>query len=138
MHRTIATDLVEPDGHGNWVHEFRYRGNKYIKVPGGGSSFGEDSMTLTVWLAQEDMSPRARNRGPREVTIPYDAQVEILTYASPLMGSALDDGCYAPIPAEPDAADLNREAREELERQISAEVRDYMRDFHTGKIRSHI
>ena len=82
-------------------------------------------MTLTVWLAREDMESWGRNRGPREVTIPYNVQVDILTYASPLMGSVLDDGRYAPIPAEPDAADLNREAKEELERQISDEVSDW-------------
>ena len=138
MHRTIATDLVNEDGHGNWVHEFRYRGRTYTMVPGGPSSFGEDSMTLTVWLARGDMESRVRNHGPRELTIPYNVNVEILTYASPLMGSVLDDGRYEPIPAEPDAADLNREAKEELERQISDEVRDYMRDFYTGKVRNHV
>lgn len=95
-------------------------------------------MTLTVWLAREDMESWERNRGPRELTVRRDSMVEILTYASPLMGSVLDDGDYAPIPAEPDAADLNREAKEELEKQISDEVRDYMHDFYTGKVRSHI
>ena len=138
MHRTIATDLVNEDQYGNHVHQFRYRGKTYMMVPGGHASFGEDSMTFTVWLAHEDMSPRDRNHGPRQLTVRCNSTVDILTYASTLMGSVLDDGCYEPIPAEPDAADLNREAKEELELQISAEVRDYMRDFHTGRIRSHI
>lgn len=138
MHRTTASNLVKPDGHGNHVHEFRYRGKTYMMVPGGSSSFGADSMTFTVWLAREDMAPWERNHGPRQLTMGRNAEVDILTYASSLMGSVLDDGCYAPIPAEPDAADLAREAKEELEKQITGEVRDYMRDFHAGRIRSHI
>ena len=138
MHRTIASDLVKSDGRGNWVHEFRYRGKKYTMVPGGHSSFGEDSVTFTVWLAHEDMESWERNRGPREVTIRRDSMVEILTYASPLMGSVLDEGDCGPFPAEPDAADLNREAKEELEKQIAYEVNAYMRDFHAGRIRNHI
>ena len=133
MRRTIATDLVEPDGRGNWVHEFRYRGKKYTRVPGGHSSFGEDSMTLTVWVAHEDMESWERNRGPREVTIRRDSEVDILTYASPLMGSVLDYGDYAPIPAEPDAADLAREAKEALEEQITDEVSAYMYDLSVGR-----
>lgn len=138
MHRTIATDLVKSDGNGNWVHEFRYRCKTYMMVPGGHASFGADSMTFTVWLAHEDMAPWERNRGPREVTIRRDSVVEILTYASPLMGSVLDDGCYAPIPAEPDAADLAREAKEDLEQQITDETSAYMRDFYAGRIRNRI
>lgn len=138
MHRTIATDLVKSDGHGNWVHEFRYRCKTYTMVPGGHASFGEDSMTFTVWLAHEDMESWERNRGPRQLTVRRDSTVDILTYASPLMGSVLDDGCYEPIPAEPDDSDLAREAKEELEKQITDETSAYMRDFYTGKIRSHI
>ena len=138
MHRTIATDLVRSDGCGNWVHEFRYRGKKYTMVPGGHCSFGEDSMTFTVWLAREDRESWERNPGPRQLTVGRDSEVEILTYASPLMGSILDAGNYAPIPAEPDAADLAREAKDALEEQITADVADYMHDFYAGKVRNRI
>ena len=138
MHRTIAADLVKSDGNGNRVHEFRYRCKTYTMVPGGHSSFGEDSMTFTVWLAREDMESWERNHGPRQLTVRRDSEVDILTYASPLMGSVLDDGDYAPIPAEPDAADLAREAKDSLEEQITDEVSAYMRDFYAGRIRNHV
>ena len=107
-------------------------------VPGEHASFGEDSMTFTVWLAREDMASWERNSGPREVTVRRDSVVEILTYASPLMGSVLDEGDCGPFPAEPDAADLAREAKNALEEQITDETSAYMRDFYAGRIRSHI
>ena len=119
MHRILAADLFQDDERGNWVHEFRYRGREYTLVPGGPATFGETWLTVRVWP------------GERDLTIERNMPVDVLTYVSPLPGST-------PIPAEPDAADLAREARDALEEQITDEVSDYMRDFYAGRIRNHI
>ena len=100
MHRILATDLFQDDGRGNWVHEFRYRGREYTMVPGGPATFGDTWLTVRVWLSNAP--------GERDLTLQLNLPVDVLTYRNPLMGSVLDDGCYAPIPAEPDAADLAR------------------------------
>ena len=110
MHRIPASELVQRDGHGNWIHEFRYRGREYMMVPGGPATFGDTWLTVRVWSGNVC--------GARDLKLQLSLPVDVLTYRSPLMGSVLDDGGYAPIPAEPDAADLAREAKEELERQI--------------------
>lgn len=93
MYRTIASDLVKSDGNGNWVHEFRYRGRTYTLVPGGPATFGDTWLTVRVWPGNAP--------GERDLTLQLDLPVDVLTYRSPLMGSVLDDGGYAPIPAEP-------------------------------------
>ena len=125
MHRILAADLFQEDERGNWVHEFRYRGREYTMVPGGPATFGDTWLTVRVWLSN---SP-----GERDLTLQLNQPVDVLTYASPLMGSILDEGNYAPIPAEPDAADLAREAKDALEEQITAEVSEYMRGFYAGR-----
>ena len=102
MHRIPASELVNGDGQGNWVHEFRYRGRTYTMVPGGPVTFGDTWLKVRVW--------RSNAPGARDLKLQDNMPVDVLTYRSPLMGSVLDGGGYAPIPAEPDAADLEREA----------------------------
>lgn len=125
MHRILAEDLFQDDEHGNWVHEFRYRGRTYTMVPGGPATFGDTWLTARVWLSNAP--------GERDLTLQLNLPVDVLTYRDPLMGSILDEGNYAPIPAEPDAADLAREAKDALEEQITAEVSDYMYDLSVGR-----
>ena len=95
MHRIPASELFQRDEHGNWVNEFHYRGRTYTMVPGGPATFGDTWLKVRVW--------RSNAPGARDLTLQYDRPVDVLTYRSPLMGSVLDDGCYAPIPAEPGA-----------------------------------
>ena len=125
MRRIPASNLVQRNEDGNWVHEFRYRGREYTMVPGGPATFGDTWLTVKVWSET--------TRGERDLTLRLNLPVDVLTYRDPLLGSILDDGDYAPIPAEPDAADLARGAEEELEGQITAEVAAYMHDFYAGK-----
>lgn len=75
-------------------------------VPGGPATFGDTWLKVRVWPGNAP--------GARDLTLQCNRPVDVLTYRSPLMGSVLDGG-YAPIPAEPDAADLERAATDALE-----------------------